>query len=110
VPRPWRTPIKIARQATKRQGVLCFTDAFHGRTMMAMTLTSKVGYKPDCGPFAPEVYRTQFPNFYRYGAGRTKPLREGRTASLEELSHNTVAPENSRPSSSKPCRAKAAST
>ncbi|MBP7407230.1 MAG: aminotransferase class III-fold pyridoxal phosphate-dependent enzyme, partial [Flavobacteriales bacterium] len=37
--------IKIARQATKRQGVLCFTDAFHGRTMMAMTLTSKVGYK-----------------------------------------------------------------
>ena len=42
--------IKIARQATKRQGVLCFTDAFHGRTLMAMTLTSKVGYKPDCGP------------------------------------------------------------
>jgi 4-aminobutyrate aminotransferase/(S)-3-amino-2-methylpropionate transaminase len=87
--------IKIARQATKRQGVLCFTDAFHGRTLMAMTLTSKVGYKPDCGPFAPEVYRTQFPNFYRYGAGRTKRTScESELHRLEELSHNTVAPEN----------------
>ncbi len=61
--------VKIARQATKRQAVLCFTGAFHGRTMMAMTLTSKVGYKTNCGPFAPEVYRLPFPNFYRYGGG-----------------------------------------
>ncbi len=58
--------IKIARQATKRQAVLCFTGAYHGRTMMAMTLTSKVSYKYNCGPFAPEVYRLPFPNFYRY--------------------------------------------
>ncbi|AFL82333.1 4-aminobutyrate aminotransferase family protein [Aequorivita sublithincola DSM 14238] len=58
--------IKIARQATKRQGVLCFTDAFHGRTLMAMTLTSKIDYKINSGPFAPEVYRLPFPNFYRY--------------------------------------------
>lgn len=87
--------IKIARQATKRQGVLCFTDAFHGRSMMAMTLTSKVGYKPDCGPFAPEVYRTQFPNFYRYGAGRSEAdFVKAELHRLEELSHNTVAPEN----------------
>lgn len=87
--------IKIARQATKRQGVLCFTDAFHGRTMIAMTLTSKVGYKPDCGPFAPEVYRTQFPNFYRYGAGRNEAeFVKAELNRLEELSHNTVAPEN----------------
>jgi len=87
--------IKIARQATKRQGVLCFTDAFHGRTMMAMTLTSKVGYKPDCGPFAPEVYRTQFPNFYRYSAGRSESdFVKAELQRLEELSHNTVAPEN----------------
>ena len=87
--------IKIARQATKRQGVLCFTDAFHGRTMMAMTLTSKVGYKPDCGPFAPEVYRTQYPNFYRYGAGRSEAdFVKAELHRLEELTHNTVAPEN----------------
>lgn len=63
--------IKIARQATKRQAVLCFTEAYHGRTMMAMTLTSKVGYKTNCGPFAPEVYRLPFPNFYKYGNGRS---------------------------------------
>ncbi len=58
--------IKIARQATKRQAILCYTDAYHGRTMMAMTLTSKINYKLNCGPFAPEVYRLPFPNFYRY--------------------------------------------
>ena len=85
--------IKIARQATKRGGVLCFTDAFHGRTMMAMTLTSKVGYKPDCGPFAPEVYRTQYPNYFRFGAGRSEAeFAEAELHRLEELTHNTVAP------------------
>lgn len=87
--------IKIARQATKRQGVLCFTDAFHGRTLMAMTLTSKVGYKPDCGPFAPEVYRTPFPNFYRYGAGRSEAeFVKDELHRLNELTHDTVAPEH----------------
>jgi 4-aminobutyrate aminotransferase/(S)-3-amino-2-methylpropionate transaminase len=59
--------VKIAKQATGRQAILCFTGAFHGRTMMAMTLTSKIDYKKGCGPFAPEVYRLPFPNFYRYG-------------------------------------------
>ena len=87
--------IKIARQATKRQGVLCFTDAFHGRTMMAMTLTSKVGYKPDCGPFAPEVYRTQYPNFYRYGAGRSEAdFVKAELLRLDELAHNLVDPKS----------------
>lgn len=63
--------IKIARQATGRQAVLCYTGAYHGRTMMAMTLTSKIDYKIGCGPFSPEVYRLPFPNFYRYGGGRS---------------------------------------
>lgn len=58
--------IKIARQATGRSGVISFTGAFHGRTLMAMSLTSKIGYKLNCGPFAPEVYKLPFPNFYRY--------------------------------------------
>jgi 4-aminobutyrate aminotransferase/(S)-3-amino-2-methylpropionate transaminase len=62
--------IKIARQATNRPAVLCYTGAYHGRTMMAMTLTSKISYKYDCGPFAPEVYRLPFPNFYRYHGKR----------------------------------------
>ncbi|MDX9749458.1 MAG: aspartate aminotransferase family protein [Flavobacteriales bacterium] len=85
--------VKIARQATGRSGVLCFTDAFHGRTLMAMTLTSKVGYKPGCGPYAPEVYRTQFPNFFRYGAGRSEAeFVRDELRRLDELAQHTVDP------------------
>lgn len=61
--------IKIARQATGRSGIICFEGAFHGRSMMAMSLTSKVGYKLGCGPFAPEIYRIPFPDFYHRGKG-----------------------------------------
>ena len=61
--------IKIARQATGRPAIIAYNNAFHGRTMMAMTLTSKVGYKLGCGPFAPETYRLPFPDYYRYGGG-----------------------------------------
>ena len=61
--------VKIARQATGRSGVVCFSGAFHGRTLLGMSLTSKVGYKKGCGPFAPEVYRLPFPDQYHDGAG-----------------------------------------
>jgi 4-aminobutyrate aminotransferase / (S)-3-amino-2-methylpropionate transaminase / 5-aminovalerate transaminase len=61
--------VKIARQATGRPAVLCFSEAFHGRTLLGMSLTSKVGYKRGCGPFAPEVYRLPFPNHYHRGDG-----------------------------------------
>jgi len=64
--------IKIARQATKRSGVLCFSGAFHGRTMMAMTLTSKTTYSNDCGPFAPEVYRIDYPSKFLRGQGMSE--------------------------------------
>jgi 4-aminobutyrate aminotransferase/(S)-3-amino-2-methylpropionate transaminase len=57
--------VKIARQATGKQGIICFTGAFHGRTLLGMTLTSKTGYKIGCGPFAPEVYRLPFPDYYK---------------------------------------------
>lgn len=53
--------IKFAKQATKRPAIIAFDSGFHGRTMMAMSLTSKVSYKAGCGPFAPEVYRIGFP-------------------------------------------------
>jgi 4-aminobutyrate aminotransferase / (S)-3-amino-2-methylpropionate transaminase / 5-aminovalerate transaminase len=59
--------VKIARQATGRPAVLCYTDSFHGRTLLGMSLTSKVRYKSGCGPFAPEIYRLPFPNFFREG-------------------------------------------
>lgn len=61
--------IKLARQATGRPAVICFSEAFHGRTLMALTLTSKTKYKTGCGPFASEVYRLPYPNHFRYGDG-----------------------------------------
>ena len=61
--------VKIARQATGRPGIICFSEAFHGRTLMGMSLTSKVAYKKGCGPFAPEIYRIPFPNHGLRGDG-----------------------------------------
>ena len=87
--------IKIARQATNRQGVLCYTDAFHGRSLMAMTLTSKIDYKLNCGPFAPEVYRLPYPNFYRYGGGLTEEaFVDKQLQRLKESAKNLVQPHN----------------
>ena len=54
--------VKIARQATGRSAIICYTAGFHGRTNLGMALTSKVSYKIACGPFAPEVYRIPFPD------------------------------------------------
>jgi 4-aminobutyrate aminotransferase/(S)-3-amino-2-methylpropionate transaminase len=58
--------IKIARYFTKKTAIIAFENAFHGRTLMGMSLTSKVKpYKFGLGPFAPEVYRMPFANCYR---------------------------------------------
>jgi 4-aminobutyrate aminotransferase/(S)-3-amino-2-methylpropionate transaminase len=87
--------VKIARQATGKQGILCFTDAYHGRTMMAMTLTSKITYKVGCGPFSPEVYRIPFPNFYHLGNGRTEEeFVEEHLSLLHDSAKNIVDPNN----------------
>jgi 4-aminobutyrate aminotransferase / (S)-3-amino-2-methylpropionate transaminase / 5-aminovalerate transaminase len=53
--------VKIARAATGRPAVIVFDRAFHGRTLLTMTMTSKVAYKRGFGPFAPEVYRSAAP-------------------------------------------------
>ncbi|NEN22334.1 aspartate aminotransferase family protein [Cryomorpha ignava] len=85
--------VKIARQATGRQAVIGFSEAYHGRTMMAMTLTSKIGYKIGCGPFAPEVYRLRFPNFYLYGKGMDyEAFIDQELDHLEKSTHNLVDP------------------
>jgi 4-aminobutyrate aminotransferase/(S)-3-amino-2-methylpropionate transaminase len=53
--------IKFARSFTKRPGVIAFEGAFHGRTLLALSLTSKTHpYKAGLGPFAPETYRVPF--------------------------------------------------
>jgi 4-aminobutyrate aminotransferase/(S)-3-amino-2-methylpropionate transaminase len=62
--------VKIARHATGRSGVVAFGHAFHGRTLLAMTLTAKVSpYKQGFGPYAPEVYRLPFAYPYRCPTG-----------------------------------------
>ncbi|MBB6255378.1 4-aminobutyrate--2-oxoglutarate transaminase [Nitrospirillum iridis] len=54
--------VKIARVATGRSGVIAFTGAFHGRTLLTSALTGKVNpYKKDAGPMPPEVWHLPFP-------------------------------------------------
>ena len=58
--------VKIARYATGREAVIAFEDAFHGRTLMTLSLTSQVSpYKVGFGPYAPEVYRIPYAYCYR---------------------------------------------
>jgi 4-aminobutyrate aminotransferase/(S)-3-amino-2-methylpropionate transaminase len=62
--------VKIARYATGRQAVVVFDHAFHGRTLLAMTMTAKaMPYKSGLGPFAPEVYRVPMSYPYRCPTG-----------------------------------------
>jgi 4-aminobutyrate aminotransferase/(S)-3-amino-2-methylpropionate transaminase len=71
--------VKLARLYTKRQGVIAFEGAFHGRTLLALTMTSKTHpYKRGLGPFAPEVYRAPFPNPYRGQSAATALAALGR--------------------------------
>jgi 4-aminobutyrate aminotransferase / (S)-3-amino-2-methylpropionate transaminase / 5-aminovalerate transaminase len=64
--------VKIARYATGRTAIVAFDHAFHGRTLMGMSLTAKVmPYKQGMGPFAPEVYRLPFAYPYRCPTGGT---------------------------------------
>jgi 4-aminobutyrate aminotransferase / (S)-3-amino-2-methylpropionate transaminase / 5-aminovalerate transaminase len=81
--------VKLARLHTRRQGVIAFEGAFHGRTWMALTMTSKLDpYKKGLGPFAPDVYRAPFPNAYRGPTGETA------LAALERLFSTHVSPEH----------------
>ncbi|MBL8971976.1 MAG: aspartate aminotransferase family protein [Myxococcales bacterium] len=58
--------VHICRSFTKRQGIVVFDGAYHGRTNMTLAMTSKFAlFKKGYGPFAPEVYRLPFPNTYR---------------------------------------------
>jgi 4-aminobutyrate aminotransferase / (S)-3-amino-2-methylpropionate transaminase / 5-aminovalerate transaminase len=58
--------VKFARAYTKRPALIVFEGAFHGRTLLSLTMTSKTHpYKAGLGPFAPEVYRVPFAHEYR---------------------------------------------
>ncbi len=75
--------VKIARYFTKRDAIIAFEGAFHGRTLLGMTLTSKVlPYKTGFGPFAPEVYRIPYAYCYRCPLSLTYPGCKARCAEL----------------------------
>ncbi len=61
--------VKIAKAFTKRPNIIVFSGAFHGRTMLTMTMTSKKAYAHGLGPFPDGIYRAQFPYLYRNPAG-----------------------------------------
>jgi 4-aminobutyrate aminotransferase / (S)-3-amino-2-methylpropionate transaminase / 5-aminovalerate transaminase len=85
--------IKIARRATRRQGVIAFERGFHGRTLLGMTLTGKVKpYSAGFGPFAPEVYRLPYRPFFDPEPG--SDIRAGAKAALDRLFAYHVEPEN----------------
>jgi len=83
--------IKFARAYTGRTGVVAFEGAFHGRTLMALILTSKTHpYKAGLGPFAPEVYRVPFPYEYR-GVDAERALAALRGLFLTQVAAENVA-------------------
>jgi 4-aminobutyrate aminotransferase / (S)-3-amino-2-methylpropionate transaminase / 5-aminovalerate transaminase len=66
--------VKIARVYTKRPAIVCFEDAFHGRTLLGMALTSKTHpYKAGFEPFPGDIYRIPYAYCYRCSYGKTYP-------------------------------------
>ena len=81
--------VKLARLHTGRPAVIAYEGGFHGRTLLSLAMTSKSHpYKLGMGPFAPEVYRTSYPNAYR-GPDAITAL-----AQLERVLETHVAPEH----------------
>lgn len=76
--------IKIARHATGRAAILCFEDAFHGRTISALALTSKIQpYKAGMGPFDPNIIRVPYAYCYRCSFNLKYPSCE--TACVDKI-------------------------
>ena len=88
--------IKIARHATGRPAVIAFKDAFHGRTLLALSLTSKMKpYKFGFAPFAPEIYRIPYAYCYRCAFGLEYPTCELHCAYfLKDFFHTHISAEH----------------
>lgn len=61
--------VKVAKAYTKRPNIIVFSGAFHGRTLLTMSMTSKKAYAVGMGPFPDGIYRAQFPYYYRNPEG-----------------------------------------
>src|SRR5260221_2013320 len=80
--------VKVARAHTGRPAVISFRGSFHGRTLLALSLTGSVSpYKQNFGPYAAEIYQSPFPYEYR-GWSTERAL-----ASLESLFDSEVSPQ-----------------
>jgi 4-aminobutyrate aminotransferase / (S)-3-amino-2-methylpropionate transaminase / 5-aminovalerate transaminase len=80
--------VKIARQATGRPAIVTFRHGYHGRTLLALTMTAKIApYRQNFGPFAPEVYHAPFP-YALHGYDVARAL-----AALDEMFETTVSPQ-----------------
>src|ERR1700686_3048678 len=67
--------VKVARAPTGRAAVIAFDQAFHGRTLLGLSLTAKVvPYKKSFGPYAPEVYRAPFSYPFRGTGGLAETI------------------------------------
>jgi len=88
--------VKIARYYTKKPGIIAFDNAYHGRTLLTMSLTSKVKpYKFGFGPFAPEIYHMPYAYCYRCSFGLKYPSCDTYCADhLKEFFINQSAAEN----------------
>ena len=83
--------VKFARLYTGRPAVIAFEGAFHGRTLLSLTLTSKpYPYKLGMGPLAPEVYRAPFPQDYR-GPDSETALAAVRSLFVTQVASEDVA-------------------
>ncbi|MGA8941287.1 MAG: 4-aminobutyrate--2-oxoglutarate transaminase [Thermoactinomyces sp.] len=90
--------VKIARKATGRSCVLSFERGFHGRTLLTLSLTSKVNpYKAGFGPFAPDTYKLPYPDYYRAPANMSREevdreiLRQIEDLFIKEVQPESVA-------------------
>jgi 4-aminobutyrate aminotransferase/(S)-3-amino-2-methylpropionate transaminase len=83
--------VKFARAYTRRPAVIAFEGGFHGRTLLALSLTSKTHpYKAGLGPFSPDVYRVPFPYEYR-GVSARQALDALERAFVTQVAPETVA-------------------
>jgi 4-aminobutyrate aminotransferase/(S)-3-amino-2-methylpropionate transaminase len=87
--------VKIARAYTKRPAVICFEDAFHGRTLLTMSMTSKTSYKAGFAPFVNDVYRIPYAYCYRCSYGLTYPSCKVSCASHLEDAFKRLVPVDS---------------
>jgi 4-aminobutyrate aminotransferase/(S)-3-amino-2-methylpropionate transaminase len=86
--------VKIARKFTGRDAIVTFDHAFHGRTLLAMSLTAKVmPYKQGMGPFAPEIYRLPFAYPYRWPGGPERAAEEALAYAVDEI-HKHIGEQN----------------